>query len=278
MGKLYDDVMSVIDFQLDKDTKNAEERFLIKGRKVLYYLFFANIIVLSFAIFCIIDEFPLGFLIFPIFSLVSVAFLKHRGIKKQKQINVLMYDECNFTKLLTIYLVRIRYHGASQKARHVLLWNTSSSLFYLGRFEEGKRVIDLVKKYCDTPKGKAARLFYYAMVARIGMDKEKVNDCIKELDAVMPNIKTPYIIKTYDTISKYPIGIEAEEKGDYHKAKELIKQDEKQGTLLKLSANYRLYKVAIAAGMNDKAKEHRAFIIKNGGDTFFKKELINENS
>ncbi len=278
MGKLYDDVMKIIDFQLDKDTENAEEQFLIKERKVWYCLFFANIVVLSFAIFCIIDEFWLGFLTFPIFSLICVIFFRYRGIKKQKQINGLMIDECNFTKVLTIYLVRVRYHGSSQKVRHVLLWNTSSSLFYLGRFEEGKKVIDLVKKHCDTPEGKAARLFYYAMVARIRMDKEAVNACIKELDALMPNIKTPYIIKTYDTISKYPIGMETEEKGDYDKAKELIKQDEKQGTLLKLSANYRLYKVAIAAGMNDKAKEHRDFIIKNGGDTFFKKELINENS
>ena len=218
----------------------------------------------------------MGALTFPFWITLSVMIIRHYQVKHQKRINVLMNDKGNFNSLLTVYLVRAKYHTISKKTSYVLLWNISSSLFYLGKTDEGKKVIDLIKRFCDTPEGNAQRLFYYAMEARIRMDKEGVKQCIEELETIMPQIKKPYIIKTYDTILKYPLSIEVEEKGDYAKALELVKEDEKEGLFMKVSRNYRLYKVAKVAGMNQEAQGHRAFVIENGGDTMYSRELIDE--
>ena len=75
--------------------------------------------------------------------------------------------------------------------------------------------------------------------------------------------------------SKYPLIMDAEEKGDYTKATELLQIDEKASELVKVNINYRLYKVAKVAGLEEEAAKHRAYVLEKGGDTFYKKELEN---
>ena len=91
---------------------------------------------------------------------------------------------------------------------------------------------------------------------------------------VLPIVK--YIINTYNVISKYPTIIEVEEKGDYTKALELFTENEKDTVLQKVNRNYRLYKIAKSAGLEEEASKHKGFVLENGGDTIYKRELENE--
>ena len=67
--------------------------------------------------------------------------------------------------------------------------------------------------------------------------------------------------------------MEIEENGDYAKALEVFEQNENDPLLQKVNLNYHLCKIAKKAGLDAEAAKHRAFVLKHGGDTFYKKEL-----
>lgn len=273
MQKLYDKLTDIIDFELDKDEEIREEERCNQENLILNALFSINIIFTGFAMFCLSEKNIWGVLPFVISLVTSVIIIKHCKKRNFERINILINVECNFNKVLTVFLVRSRYKAYATDINHILLSDISNTLFYLGKFEEAKRTIDLIEKYCDTPMGNALRVFFYAMLARFNMDKEAVESCIKELDIIMSQINKPYITKSYAIALNYPLMIEVEERGDYAKALELLQEDENTSELERLSINYRLYKIAKVAGMEEEAAKHRAFVLEKGGDTFYKREL-----
>ena len=133
---------------------------------------------------------------------------------------------------------------------------------------------ELLEKYSDTSIAKSYRYSLLAMVALIEKDRDVINKCIEEMETLVSQSPEMYIREAYHVISKYPAMLDAEENGDYAKMSELLELDDaKTFTLKKVSANYRLYKVATVAGLEEEAAKHRGYVIENGGDTFYKKEL-----
>lgn len=109
-------------------------------------------------------------------------------------------------------------------------------------------------------------------------DKETIESCIAEFETLVSQSIEQYVRDAHRMIARYPDILDAEENGDYLKMTELLKtEDAKEFTLKKLTTNYRLYKVAVVAGMEKEALEHRAYVLKNSGDTFYKKELESVN-
>ncbi len=272
MSKLYNDLINIIDFELDKDEEIREEKQCKHENLIINALFWINIIFTAFAIFCLFEKYIWGVLPLVVSVMISVIIIKRCRRKYFERVNILINNECNFNKLLTLFLVRSRYKTYNTKRNYILLSDISNTLFYLGKFEDAKRTIDLIEKNCDTPEGNALRVIFYAMLARFNMDKEAVESCIKELEAIIPQINTLYITKSYAKVSKYPLMMEVEANGDYAKALELLQEDENTSELERLGINYRLYKIAKVAGMEE-ASKHRAFVLEKGGDTFYKREL-----
>ena len=240
ISKLYKDLAEIIDYEIDQDEEAVCEKH-IKNVKMASDIIISAVILLGIAaIFCIYAEIPWGFYGYFAFAIISLILFK-------------------------------RY----QKNSGALLSCIGGALFYLGNFEAAKKVLDLIRKYYDTPEGNAYKVSLYAMIAAYEKDKEEVAYCIKELETLMTQANSPYMTTSYNIISKYPLIMDAEEKGDYTKATELLQIDEKASELVKVNINYRLYKVAKVAGLEEEAAKHRAYVLEKGGDTFYKKELEN---
>lgn len=275
MSKLYEDLINIIEYEPDKDVELQVQKWC----KTLQRISDINNVLPSMLLLYILFLYWFGGLkgsiLYIALLVVCLVLYKSYNKRQKAKINNMM-SGCCFNKQLTGNMVIARYARGVRDAKK-LLPAIGNSLFYLGKFEEGKRVMDLVKKYCDTPEGNAPRAIYYAMVARTELDKETVKHYIKELEMLMQEVKAPYIAKSYEVVSKYPLTLAAEEKGDYNKALELIKANENDPIISRVSVNYRLYKIAKAAGLEAEATKHSTFVLEHGGDTFYRRELEGVN-
>lgn len=265
----------MIDFKPDKDEEMRAEKYCKNLYRIADIIISAVILLGIAAIFCIYAEIQWGFYGYIAFAIVSLILFKCYQKKYGARVNRMINDECNINKALTAYMVMARYYTRKTRKSGVLLLNIVGTLCYLGRIEEAKKVLDLIRKYCDTPEGNAYRVSMSAMIASSEKDKEAVAFYVKELETLMSQANSPYMTTSYSVISKYPLIMEAEEKGDYTAATELLQIDEKASVLKKVNINYRLYKVAKVAGLEEEAEKHRAYVLEKGGDTFYKKELEN---
>lgn len=276
MSKLYNDLVNIIDFEADREEEVRTEKYC-KSLQVIANILSSVVIILGIAtIFCVYAEMLWVFYVFLIFTIVSLVLFGCYKKKYGVRVNRLINDECNINKALTSYMVIAQYYKRKTKRAGVLLLNISSILCYLGKFEEAKKVLELIRKYCDTPEGNAYRASMYAMIASREKDKEAVAQCVNELEEMISKAGSPYMTTAYNIISKYPMIMEAEENGDYAKALELLEIDEEEASnLKKVNVNYRLYKIAKVAGLEEEAAKHRAYVLEKGGDTIYKKELEN---
>lgn len=273
MSKLYNDLINIIDFVPDKEEEKATEKYFRRLQDIFNFQNSFPIFILIFVLFLYCFGGYMGCILFVALIVVFVLIYK----RHQKRFMTRMdssVKKCIFSKSLTQFMVMSRYTRRPKEAQAVLpaIGNT---LFNLGRFEEARRVAQLMKKYCDTPIGNMHRISLCAAIARYEMDKSGVEQYTQELQMLIPQVNTPYITKLYEGISKYPLYMEIEEKCDYARALELLKDEPNDPLLQKVSRNYRLCKIAMSAGLNDEAAKHRAFVLENGGDTFYRRELEN---
>ena len=87
-------------------------------------------------------------------------------------------------------MVMARYYVRKTPKVGALLSCIAGTLFYLGNFEEAKKVLDLICKYCDTPEGNAYRVSLYAMIKAQEKDKEAVAFYVKELETLMSRLQS----------------------------------------------------------------------------------------
>ena len=273
MKELCKEVREIIDFELDKAEEERTHKYC-KNLRIMGVVLTVLIAAAGiFGIYCVYADIHWGFYAFLAFALLSVVLFKVYQAKNITRLTRLTNDDCCVIKPLTAYVVMLQYSRRAKNCDAVLQC-IGSMLFYMGRFEECKAVAALLERYSDTNIGKSYRYSLLAMVALLEKDSDTILKCIEEIETLVSLSPELYVREAYRVISKYPEILKAEESGDYIKMEELLESDDaKTFTLKKVSANYRLYKVAAVAGMEAEASEHRAFVIQNGGDTFYKKEL-----
>jgi hypothetical protein len=273
MNELYKEVREIINFELDK-AEEARTHKYCKNLRIIGGVLTALIIVAGiFGIYCVYADIHWGFYAFLAFTLLSVVLFKVYQTKNITRLTRLSNDNCCVITPLTAYVVMLQYSRRAKNCDAVLQC-IGSMLFYMGKFEECKAVAGLLEKNSDTIVGKSYRYSLLAMVALIEKDRETVKTCIAEIETLVSQTPVQYVREAFRIISKYPEILEAEESGDYAKMMELLELDDaKSFTLKKVSTNYRLYKVAIVAGLEEEAAKHLAYVIEKGGDTFYKKEL-----
>ena len=271
MPKLYDDLINIIDFVPDKDEELKTEKYF-KTLEAIgnFYTNFIPLMVL-FVLFLYWFGGVGGCLLYVVFLIVCITIYKRYKSSNKARMERIMAG-CDLNKMLTEFIVMARFVRGTKGAES-LLPSISYVLYYMGKFDEAKKVINLVCKHCNTLVGNAHRLFLYTIIARREMDKESEEQYIRELEKLMTQVNTPVLIKAYENICKYPLIMEAEENGDYSKALELMEEYENENLLAKVSRNYGLYKIAKNAGLEAETSKHRAFVLEHGGDTFYKREL-----
>ena len=273
MNELSKEVREIINFELEQTEEARAHKYCKKLRVIGVVLAVLVVVAGIFGIYCVYADIHWGFYAFLVFALISVALFKVYQTKNIMRLTQLTNDDCCVIKPLTAYVVMLQY---SRRAKNydTVLQCIGSMLFYMGKFEECKAVAGLLEKYSDTSIAKSYRYSLLAMVALIEKDRDVINKCIEEMETLVSQSPEMYIREAYRVISKYPAMLDAEENGDYAKMSELLELDDaKTFTLKKVSANYRLYKVATVAGLEEEAAKHRGYVIENGGDTFYKKEL-----
>lgn len=273
MNELYKEVREIINFELDKAEEGRTHKYC-KNLRIIGGVLTALIVVAGIlGIYCVYADIHWGFYAFLAFTLLSVVLFKVYQTKNITRLTQLANDDCCVIKPLTAYVVMLQYSRRAKNCDAVLQC-IGSMLFYMGKFKECKAVAGLLEKYSDTIVGKSYRYSLLAMVALVEKDRETVKTCIGEIETLVSQTPAQYVREAFHIISKYPEILEAEESGDYAKMMELLELDDaKTFTLKKISANYRLYKVAIVAGLKEEASKHRAYVVEKGGDTFYKKEL-----
>ena len=275
MSKLYKDLLNIINFVPDKEEEKATEKYFRRLQDIFNFQNSVPIFILLFVLFLYCFGGYMGCILFV--ALVVVFFLIYKWHQKRFRDRMdSSVKNCIFSKALTQFMVMSRYTRRGKEAQ-VVLPAIGNTLFNLGRFEEAKNVTQLMKKYCDTPIGNMHRISLCAAIARYEMDKAGVEQYTKELQMLIPQMNTPYINKLYDAILKYPLYMEVEENCDYARALELLKEEPNDPLLKKVSRSHRLCKIAISAGLDDEAAKHRAFVLENGGDTFYRRELEKKN-
>ncbi|MBQ7766331.1 MAG: hypothetical protein IJ397_05775 [Lachnospiraceae bacterium] len=276
MSKLYEKLSSIIEYEPDKEEEIKTDK-LCNNLRVTANVLRVVINLLGIAtICCIFADIIWVFWVFMIFTVTSLVLFARYRKKSVFQITNLL-NECEINKALTAYMVLAKYDKGEIKKAASLLTNVAFMLFYLGKRQEAKDVAAVIGKYCDTPDGNGGRISVLAMIAGYEKDLETVKNCISEMEALRAGKKTPYTTMAYEIISQYPLIIDAEERGDYAKALELLPIKEEYSTLKQVNINYRLHKIAAAAGMEEEATKHREYVVENGGDTFYKSELEDFN-
>jgi len=271
MSKLYDDLINIINFEPDKDEETQMEKYFEKQKKIwsIWNTFIPLIVI--FVVFLYFFGGVKGCCLYGILLVVIIIIYKcyQRKFWAQKDIIV---NNCEFNKVLTMSVLTAGY-VRDIKEQQKLIISIANMLFYLGRFDEAKRVVDLAINYCNTPMGNIYRISLYATIARCEMDKERVWYYIKEIENIMSQAHLPRNNKVYQNVIKYPLFIELEETGNYAKALELMGANEKEPMVNKVSRNYRLYRIAKTAGLDAEAVKHRDFVLEHGGDTFFRRYI-----
>lgn len=273
MNELSKEVGEILNFELEQAEEARTHKYCKRLRVIGVVLALLVVVAGIFGIYCVYADIHWGFYAFLVFALLSVVLFKVYQAKNIMRLTRLTNDDCCVIKPLTAYVVMLQY---SRRAKNydTVLQCIGSMLFYMGKFEECKAVAGLLEKYSDTSIGKSYRYSLLAMVALLVKDKETIVKCIEGMETLVSQTPEQYVREACRIISKYPEILEAEENGDYAKMTELLETDNaKTFTLKKVSANYRLYKAAVAAGMEAEASEHRSYVLQNGGDTFYKKEL-----
>lgn len=273
MNELGKEVREFINFELDQAEEARAHKYCKNLRVTGVVLAVLVVAAGIFGIYCVYADIHWGFCAFLVFALLSVVLFKVYQAKNITRLTRLTNDDCCVIKPLTAYVVMLQY---SRRAKNydTVLQCIGSMLFYMGKFEECKAVSGLLEKYSGTSIAKSYRYSLLAMVALVEKDRDVIDKCIEEMETLVSQSPEVYIREAYRVISKYPAMLDAEENGDYVKMSELLELDDaKTFTLKKVSANYRLYKVATVAGLEEEAAKHRGYVIENGGDTFYKKEL-----
>ncbi len=271
MTKLYEDLKRIINFEPDKDEEAQMEKYFKKQKKIWsFWNTFLPLIVVFVLLLCVFGK-AIGCSLFGILLVVLIVIYKCYQSKFWAQKDIIV-NNCEFNKVLTMSVLTAGY-VRDIKEQQKLIISVGNMLFYLGRFDEARKAVDLIWKYCNTPVGNIYRISLYATIARCEMDKGRVWYHIKEIENILTQSHLPRNNKVYENVTKYPLFMEVEEKGDYAKALELMRENEKDSMINKVSRSYRLYKIAKAAGLEAEASNHRAFVLEHGGDTFFRREL-----
>lgn len=199
----------------------------------------------------------------------------YRASFSKKVQNVLL-QECDPNRVLSLYSTLVSY--AKNRNWEIHFYNLAQNLYYAGRFEDAEKVQSLLLKYCPSNKGK----LYYEMIGidlaihRQDLEVEDVTShCLimAELGKKVKLKGTMYLI--YSGKMRYPMCFQLFRDKKYEDLYNGIKIaiTLKNSLLTEVKRNYYLYKVALLLGDNEKAEEHKKFVMQNGGTLWYPKEL-----
>lgn len=272
MTKLYKDMTTSIYFEIDPEIEKQVKGYCLKYRIINVVILLSDILAGILAIYGVHKKEYAWFLAFiPVFALIF--YNRNLKYKEYNRINILSNEGCQVQKALSGHITLLGQTKRMKKTESNV-YSVGILLCYLGRLEDCKKVIALLEQYFDTVVGRVYELILLMNVAYYEKNEEIMESYLKELELLLQDKKLLQMRGAFQMVSKYPDLLAAEKAGDYQCVEELQNLSPATDARMKqVVGNYRLYKTARNAGMNKAAEQHCEFVLKYGGDTFYKKEL-----
>lgn len=276
MTELYKEAEAIVMFEKDCEEELRTEKFL-RFMKATRWIYLAIIILtVLFMIWWTFSQQHLMFVLYFAFVILCIVGIYLYKRKFMKNMFYLQFTACNMKKALTVYLVMLRNSKEIERS-DAGLYGIGSVLLCMGEFEKATEIAKLIERYCNTAAAKEYALTIRTTAAFYKKDTEAMQSGIEQLAQMASQNATPFVGRTYSAAASYPQILKLEENSDYAGALELLSKEEyNRETLSKVSSNYRLYRIAKAVGMEQEAARHKEFVLANGGDSFYRKSIVNE--
>lgn len=213
---------------------------------------------------------------FHILAYVPVIIYVIYRVSFSKKIENKLLRECDPNRFLSLYSMMLSY--ANKRNWELHFYNLAINLYYAGRFEDAEKVQSLLAKYCPSNKGR----LYYAMIALdLAIHKQdlEVEDVVHHC-LIMDELRKKVHLKRvvyFICLGKmrYPMYFQLFRDKKYEELYHGIKiaVSLRNSLLGEVKRNYYLYKIALLLGDNEKADEHKKFVMQNGGTLWYPREL-----
>lgn len=281
--KQYQDFISLVHIQSRPEEQRFIKRYVVLTTVMrtlcISWLFLALCLFILNAIKEVISDrvaFPLVML-----SDICVLVVWHiyRYCYSAKIVNTWAKD-CDIVKYLGIYNELIAY-APVRSNWGVHFYNLSMGLLEAGRSEDAEKVQSLVEQYCTSHMGR----FYCEMgaieLAGYRKNYEEMEEHCRRLSSVQSKVRLTGILRTrYTNTMQYPGYVQMSQNGAYQELYNIFSKREIMTKKMseRVRLNYRLYKIALQLGDENKAEEHKDFVIQRGGTTRYRTELMNDST
>ena len=284
----YADFISLVEIEIRPENKKFVNHFIYTVRAIKILIISWVVIIGTLEIVNIwgmtnwinalsVDVYYI-LLILPPLCLFLLLYV-YRYNKTIKIINILTQD-CDVVKFLELYSYLMSGAKPWNNYWGVFYYNLGRGLFAAGRMEDAEKVHSLIAKYCTDTWGQ----FYYEMIAidLAGYKKnyEEMEAHCQKASYVQNGLQLKTSLRSrYMEIMQYPHFVQLSNRGEYQELYNLLSQYEAkaQSMAAKVSKNFYLYKIALLLGNGEKAKEHKAFVIQNGGSLWYRSAVMTES-
>ena len=275
MTTQYQDLISSIPVTITEKEQQIVNGYL-RNVKLLKLVTISTLVLFLFTV-----QFQIPGCIFLLLLGMAAVFLYFRYRRNSSKLfRDVLFEQCDPAKALSLFTA-LYAHTNTKKASvwTINFYNISRILSHAGRLEELPYIQLLLKTYCDTPEGEAYRYAIGADLALHAHDREALEQSCQELTRLG---KSPQLVNSCGWTLKqriaYPKLLQLYEEGNYTELYDLITKSVSPNSSLcsEVIKQYALYRIAERTGETDKAEEHRAFVLENGGKTRYRAELMEE--
>ena len=281
MSKIKDKELDELLAELDKIGADEEaEKETTKYIKILRIWEVAILVVFIVSILALIKpelKIPKGDIIVPV--LVAVVLIGYFFFlqKRRKYISTILLQDCNVERMLGVQRISLlKFRGKRDRARN--FYTMIKTLIMGGYTDLAEKYIDKMAEYGEPH---LVRIYGAILKMELYLKLEDFRAMGREMTEMKRINKEERI--TPDIIQIYRSGAviyELANKWDMQDYEVLLKMLEKVANasevtnLARVCSSYYAYRTAQKMGDKEKERTYKDYVIKNGGTTFYKKELV----
>ena len=281
MSKIKDKELDELLAELDKiGADKAEEEDTKRYIKILKIWALILWVVFAFSMFTLFKpeySIPKGDIILPLIVIVVLCGYLLFLQKRRKYISTILLRDCNVERMLGVQRISLlKFRSKRDRARN--FYTMIKTLIMGGYTDLAEKYIDKMAEY-----GEAHLVRIYGAILKMELylkreDFRAMGRQISEMKRINKEERiTPDILQVYRSGA---VIFELASKWDMEEYDVLLKMLEKVANatevsnLARVRSSYYAYRTAQKMGDKEKEQTYKDYVIKNGGTTFYKKELV----
>ena len=281
MSKIKDKELDELLAELDKiGADKAEEEDTKRYIKILKIWALILWVVFAFSMFTLFKpeySIPKGDIILPLIVIVVLCGYLLFLQKRRKYISTILLQDCNVERMLGVQRISLlKFRSKRDRARN--FYTMIKTLIMGGYTDLAEKYIDKMAEY-----GEAHLVRIYGAILKMELylkleDFRAMGREMTEMKRINKEERiTPDILQVYRSGA---VIFELASKWDMEEYDVLLKMLEKVANatevsnLARVRSSYYAYRTAQKMGDKEKEQTYKDYVIKNGGTTFYKKELV----